>query len=107
MGHAVFEILTFENSFPKIKQNNKWRNRSFSLKISALKSKNRWKKTKKIVLNKYNVKNFESLITQKLHERDENFFLLFEADEIAFDIKYVIFHGGSLIFKLTSFKFEK
>ena len=29
-------------------------------------------------------------ITQKVHERDENFFLLFEADEIAFDIKYAV-----------------
>ena len=25
-----------------------------------------------------------------LHERDEKFFLLFKADEIAFDIKYVV-----------------
>ena len=59
---------------------------------------------KKIIY--YNIKNFEFLriasfgfflsrhlqssITQKLHERDENFCLLFEADEIAFDIKYVV-----------------
>ena len=71
-----------------------------------LKSKNRWKKTKKIILKKYNVKNFEfsrtlsfsfflsrylqSPITRKILERDEIFFLLFEADEIAFDIKYVV-----------------
>ena len=30
-------------------------------------------------------------ITQKVLERDEKIFLLFEADEIAFDIKYVVF----------------
>ena len=64
------------------------------------------KKTKKIVFKKYNVKNIEilitlsfgfflsrplqSAITQKVLERDEKFFLLFEADEIAFDIKYAV-----------------
>ena len=35
-------------------------------------------------------RHLQTPITQKLHERDENFFLLFEADEIAFDIKYVV-----------------
>ena len=65
------------------------------------------KKTKKIVLKKYKVKHFEFLstlsvgfflsrnlqspITQKVDESDENFFHQFEADEIAFDIKYVVF----------------
>ena len=35
-------------------------------------------------------RHLQSPITQKLHERDENFFLLFEADEVAFDVKYVV-----------------
>ena len=36
------------------------------------------------------------------------FLHLFEADEIAFDIKYVVFiEGGFLNFKLTSLKFYK
>ena len=61
IGHAVFE-----NSFLKIKQNNKCRNRSFSLKISVLKSKNRLKKTKKNIM----FKNFEFLRTLSF-----NFFL--------------------------------
>ena len=59
-----------------------------------------------MVLKKLNVKNFEisitlsfgffvsrslqSPITHKVLERDEKFFLLFKADEIAFDIKYVV-----------------
>ena len=38
--------------------------------------------------------NFRELylfpITRKVFKRDENFFLLFKADEIAFDIKYVV-----------------
>ena len=36
-------------------------------------------------------RHLQSQITQKVHERDEKFCLLFEADEIAFDIKYVVF----------------
>ena len=35
-------------------------------------------------------RHLQSPITQKLHERDENFFLQFEADEIAFNLKYVV-----------------
>ena len=35
-------------------------------------------------------RHLQSPITQKLHERDENFFLLFKADEIAFDINNVV-----------------
>ena len=72
----------------------------------GVKNKKPLKKNQKIVVKKYKVKNFEflrtlsfgfflsrhlqSLITQKLHERDEIFFLLFEDDEIAFDVKYVV-----------------
>ena len=35
-------------------------------------------------------RHLQSLIIQKVHERDENFFLLFETDLIAFEVKYVV-----------------
>ena len=35
-------------------------------------------------------RHLQSPITQKIHERGENFFFLFEADEIALKTKYVV-----------------
>ena len=35
-------------------------------------------------------RHLQSLIAQKVFERDEKFFLLFKADEIAFDINNVV-----------------
>ena len=34
--------------------------------------------------------HLQNPITQKVHGRDEKFYLLFEADEIAFDFKFVV-----------------
>ena len=48
----------------------------------------------------------QSPITQKVNERDESFFLLFVADEMPLTLN-MLFHGGSLNFKLTSFQLKK
>ena len=77
----------------------------YSGRLSSVKIKKTVeKKRKKNVLKKYNVKNFEILITlsfgiflsrhlqspitHKVLEIEEKFFLLFKADEISFNIKY-------------------
>ena len=42
------------------------------------------------ILNFFLSHHLQSPITRKIHERGENFFLLFEADEITFDINNVV-----------------